>query len=94
MRKLFVPLFAATMIAAVPAPALAGEVTITISSAGLDLTRAADIATMKQRIDVAVNKACTKATTLSQVGSEAVDECVTDGRAKALAALDAKLAQD
>lgn len=92
MHKLLIPVLAAAVFAG--APAHAGEVTIAVSSDGLDLTRAADIAAMKDRIDVAVNKACAKSGMAARFGAEAVDECVTDGTAKALAALDVRLARD
>ena len=92
MQKLLIPVLTAAVLAGTPA--YAGEVTIAVSSDGLDLTRAADIAAMKDRIDVAVNKACAKPGMAARFGAEAVDECVTDGTAKALAALDVQLARD
>lgn len=91
MRKLFTPLLAAAALAGAATPALAGEVTIRVSADGLDLTRATDIVAMKDRIDVAVNKACSKSEVGERFGSAAVEDCVADGTAKAMAELDAKV---
>jgi len=92
MRKLFTPFFAAATLAGAAVPATAGEVTIRISADGLDFTRASDIVAMKDRIDVAVNKACSKPELGNHFGSVAVSDCVADGTAKAMAELDAKVA--
>ena len=92
MRSMLLPFAAVMFIAAVPATA--GEVTVSVSTEGLNLARSADIATMKGRIDVAVKRACNKPTTAARFGAAAVDECITDGTTKALAALDAQLAAE
>jgi UrcA family protein len=93
MRKLLPTLtLAAIALAGASAPAMAGEVTIRVSAEGLDLTRTTDILTMKARIDSAVGKACNKAGIAGRYGALAVDECIADGTAKALAELDARLA--
>lgn len=93
MRKLLPHLIIATaLLAGAAAPALAGEVTIRVSADGLDLSRTSDIVTMKKRIDTAVHKACAKSA-LSFYSADAMDDCVADGTAKALAELDARLAQ-
>lgn len=92
MRKFLAPLFAAAAIAGAASPAFADAVTIRVSADGLDFNHAADIAAMKDRIDVAVRKACKAPTAAGRKSEEAVDACVADGTAKALAALDARLA--
>ncbi len=94
MRQMLLP-FAVTMfVCAAVTPAVAGEVTVTVSTEGLDFTRSADVAAMKDRIDVAVKRACTRPTAAARFGAEAIDECVSDGTTKALAALDAQLTRD
>jgi len=97
MRKLFTPLFAAILgvaaLAGAAVPATAGEVTIRVSADGLDLTRATDIVAMKGRIDVAVSKACSKTEVSERFGTVAVADCVADGTAKAMAELDARVAE-
>ena len=92
MRAFILPVAAAITLAGAASPALAGEVSIRISAEGLDLTRTADIVAMKDRIDTAVGKACGKPAIAGLYGSEAVEDCIADGTAKALAELDAKLA--
>ena len=49
---------------------------------------------MKDRIDTAVSKACSKPSILAYSSLESVDACIADGTAKALAELDAKLASN
>jgi UrcA family protein len=93
MRQILLPC-AAVLFACASTGATAGEVTIVVSTEGLDLAQSADIATMKDRIDVAVKRACTRRTTAAHFTSEAVEECIADGTTKALDALDARIAAE
>lgn len=96
MRSMLLP-FACAVLASVPAAATTErteQVTISVSAEGLDFARAADIATMKDRIDVAVKRACKTPAAVIRSGSVAIDECIADGTAKAMAALDAQLAAE
>jgi UrcA family protein len=92
MRKLLIPALAAAALAGAAAPAFADAVTIRVSAEGLDFAHASDIAAMKGRIDTAVRKACNSSSLAARYSNEAVDACVADGTAKALAELDARLA--
>ena len=81
MKKLLIAsLSAALMIA--PAAAGARNVAIAVSHAGLDLTNPSDIATMHERIEVAVEAACAR---LQDASDRSY--CITDGKAKAKAEL-------
>lgn len=94
MRKLLIPaLAAAAALAGAATPAFADAVTIRVSAEGLDLSRASDIVTMKERIDAAVRRACNKSASLGKYSSNSVGECVADGTAKAMAELDARVTQ-
>lgn len=73
-------------------PLAAGEVTIRVSADNLDFSDAADVETMKERIDVAVARACNTRSRTSFYGAKSVDACIADGTAKALAELDKRLA--
>ncbi|MBO9602068.1 MAG: UrcA family protein [Novosphingobium sp.] len=92
MRKFIIAALAAATCAGFAAPALASDVTIRVSAQGLDLTRASDIVTMKSRIDTAVRRACSKSAALEGFSSLAIGQCVSDGTAKAMAELDARVA--
>lgn len=92
MRKFLASLSAAAAIAAVSAPAMAEQVTIRVSAAGIDLSDAAGVELMKERIDLAVSKACESRSITKRYGAGPVQECVADGKAKALAALGEQLA--
>ena len=92
MRKLSTAVFTVAALTAALSPATAAEITIRVSGAGLDFTDEADVAVMKDRIEVAVAKACDSRAFATTYGTRAVNDCVEDGKAKALAALDSKLA--
>lgn len=82
MKKILITALAAAFAMGAAAPVIAGEVGIYISHAGLDLTDPADVAVMEQRIESAVTTAC------AEVGdSHARAECVSDGKARAMAEL-------
>ena len=67
-------------------PASAGQVTIRVGLADLDLSSPSDVDQVKSRINLAVARACNSAA----LTEEAAQECVSDGTAKALEQLDAK----
>ena len=90
MRKLLIPVFAAATLAGLSAPATAGEVTIRINLADLDLAKPADVDAVKERINTQVAKACNRSAISLPYDSNAVQECIADGTAKALKQLDAK----
>lgn len=91
MRKFILPLLAAAGIAGAAAPALAGEVTIRVRMEGLDLADPASVDTAKDRIDSAVSRACRMPAMFRFYGKQAVEDCIADGKAKALSELEAIL---
>ncbi|HTN13325.1 MAG TPA: UrcA family protein [Sphingomonadaceae bacterium] len=91
MRKLAASFIAAVSIAGAATPALAGEVTIRVRMDGLDLSDPASVDTAKDRIDSAVSRACRMPAMFRFYGKQAVEDCVTDGKAKALNELEAIL---
>lgn len=95
MRKFILPLLAAATVAASVAgaatPAVAGEVTVRVRMAGLDLSDPAAVDTARDRIDSAVSRACRMPSMFRFYGKQAVEDCVTDAKAKALNELEAML---
>lgn len=91
MRKFILPLLAAATVAGAATPALAGEVTVRVRMAGLDLSDPAAVDTAKDRIDTAVSRACRMPAMFRFYGKQAVEDCVTDAKAKALNELEAML---
>lgn len=83
---------AAVALAGAAMPLSAGEVRIVVSADNIDFSDAADVEVMKERIDVAVTRACNTRSRTSFYGAKAVDACIADGTAKALAELDKRLA--
>lgn len=83
---------AAVALAGAAMPLTAGEVTIRVSADNLDFSDSADVETMKERIDVAVTRACNTRSRTSFYGAKAVDACIVDGTAKAMAELEKRLA--
>lgn len=83
MKKLISAAAAAIVIAiAATPPAFADEVELSVSHAGLNLTSAADVATMEERINVAAAAACADVTNLNDRSA-----CVSTLKTRALAQL-------
>ncbi|WP_336978754.1 UrcA family protein [Altererythrobacter fulvus] len=91
MRKFILPLLAVATLAGAATPALAGEVTIRVRMDGIDFTDPASLDTAKDRIDSAVSRACKMPAMFRFYGKQAVEDCVADGKAKALNELEARL---
>jgi len=91
MTKFLVPALAAGLALAATTPALAKEVTITVSLDNVDLTDPADLERAHAKIESAVTRACR-----GQMGylnnlrehREARDSCREEGLAKAMAQLE------
>jgi UrcA family protein len=83
MKKFFSAAAAAIAIAiAATPPAMADDVEVSVSHAGLNLTNAADVAEMEQRIDTAVAAACADVANLNDRSA-----CVSTLKTRALAQL-------
>ncbi|GGC37360.1 hypothetical protein GCM10011371_26020 [Novosphingobium marinum] len=65
MKKLLYPGFAAACLALAGSPAMAGEVTLRIDHSDLDLTRKADVETLRARAKRAIRQACANESSLS-----------------------------
>ena len=85
MKKILIASLTAVVATTSVAAAAAEEVQIAISHEGLDLTKASDVAVMRDRIETTVASACAKATRPSQRQA-----CVRDGTAKAMGQLEAR----
>lgn len=85
MKKILIAALTAAFAIGTATPVLAGEVEIRVSLQGLDLTSAADIAEVEERIDVAVNEACSEASSLY-----ARAQCRRSGKRQALAQLESR----
>ena len=69
----------ATGIAALASPAMADEITVTVSYADLDLASPADVTILQARLDAALRRACAKDT--GPEHAAIVSECVESGLA-------------
>ena len=85
MKKFLIASLTAVVASTSVAASATGEIKIAISHKGLDLTKASDVAIMRERIETAVTSACAKADRQSER-----EICVRDGTAKAMSELEAR----
>ena len=85
MKKFLIASLTAVIATTSVAATASDQVQIAISHEGLDLTKASDVAVMRDRIDTAVATACAKVIRLSER-----EACVRDGTAKAMKQLEAR----
>ncbi|MEN7536936.1 UrcA family protein [Aurantiacibacter flavus] len=85
MKKILIASLTAVIATTSVAATAADQVQIAISHDGLDLSKASDVAIMRDRIEAAVATACAKATRPSER-----EACVRDGTEKAMSQLEAR----
>ena len=96
MKKFMFAALAAGLTLSATAPAVAKEVTITVSLTGLDLDDPRDVVELHQRIGVAVENACV-ASPESRMSpfeaSRARENCIAEGTRKAMGKLEGEAAE-
>ncbi|AKH43080.1 UrcA family protein [Altererythrobacter atlanticus] len=91
MRRLLSATLAAAFLAGAAAPATAEDLRIRIDLGQLDIANPADVEAIKDRIEIAVSRACAEAVRFpAEVRS--IADCKADGTAKAFAEVDARRA--
>ena len=81
MRLFVQSVVVAASLVGLASPAIAEEVTVTVSYADLDLTSSADLATLHDRLAAALRDACSKNINHKRAALQVSADCVASGLA-------------